>query len=313
MARESVHKSVIIAALLVFSGAYVYLSFTTPPQPAAPGFELYEPWKTLIRISFILPIILSWAFGAFAVMYLTAAAHRAPGTKVGRMFHLLGYGVMALIMGSWVSTVIGQVRTNFLERGSVLDVASTVATNYVYVLFPLVGFALIYMASTSRATATQEERRDPSWPAALLLIVVLGALWIAIIFTNESRQTSTLSFARPTYYISDPLIILTIVTPTLAAWLLGIAGALNFSDLESGGAPAMRKAFTRIVHGLLFAVFNSMILNGLLSAGSERLLAAGLAFLLVIIYVFVFLATVSYWMIWRGAKDLLDQSYEHQE
>jgi hypothetical protein len=308
---DNVRKTLIIGSLLIFSGAYVFLSFTTPPQPAAPGFELYEPWRSLIRISFIAPVLLSWAFGGFAVAHLLTVAELTRNGKAGRMFRLLGYGVLALVIGSWVTTAIGQVRNNFFARGSSLDIASTVAQNYAHVLFPLIGFALIYAASVRRAA--EEKREDQSWPAALLLIMVLGAIWIGVIFTNASRQSTTFEFGRPTYYISDPLIILTLVTPMLTAWLLGIAGSLNFSDLESGGAPYMRRAFTKIVHGLLFAVFASIVLSGLQSAGSERLLSGGFIFLLGLVYGLVFLMTISYWMMFRGAKTLLEGNYEHQE
>ena len=311
MARGEIRKSIIIAALIVFSVAYVGLTFAAPPQPTAPGFELHEPWKSIVRITFILPILLSWAFGANAVVHLLKAAEDARDEKARRMFRLLGNGVLALIMGSWIPTLISQLRNNFFARDSYLEMASTVAQNYAYVLFPLLGFAYIYAASVSRAA--DDGRKKENWPAALLLIAILGALWVGIIFTNSSRQTTSLAYGRPTYYISDPLIALTLVTPTIAAWLLGMTGALNFSALESKGSPRNRKAYSRIIHGLLLAVFNSMILNGLLSAGSERLLAAGLGILLVIVYIFVFIAVFSYWLIYRGAKDIIDASYEHQE
>ena len=310
MTQDQSHKAVLYAVLLLISGAYIYLSFTAPQQATAPGFELYEPWKTVIRITIMLPILLSWAFGAFAVHYLMSSAWHVKSVELGKMFRLLGYGVMALVVGSWVPSIIGQIRTNFFPDDAFLEMAATIAQNYAYVLFPLIGFALIYKASIS--PAAQAVPRNQSLPAAMLLIGILGALWIATIFTNQTRQTTTLEFGRPSYYINDALIILTLVTPTLAAWLMGIAGALNFSDLESGGSPSNRKAFTRIVHGLLIAVFNSMIINGLLSAGSERLTGVGLLFLLIIVYIFVFLAITSYGLIWRGAKDL-SAYYEHQE
>lgn len=310
--REDIRKSVIVAILLLASGAHVYLSYTAPTQPTAPGFEILEPWRSILRITFILPVLLSWAFGAFAVHYLLTAAQMAPDARATRAFRLLGYGILALVMGSWMTSLIGQIRNNFFQRGSFQDIASTVATNYAYVLFPLIAFACIYLASTRRNEPEGRKGRNAS--VALLLITMLGALWLGIIFTNETRQTTALAFGRPTYYISDPLIILTIVTPTLVAWALGIIGALNLSDLESGGAPATRKAFSRIVDGLLLAVFNSMILNGLLSAGAERLLSVGLGILLAIVYIFIFLAALSYWMICRGAKQLLaTPAYEPQE
>jgi hypothetical protein len=311
--RTNARQAFIAVTLLLVGGLYAYLTFTAPAptRPAAPGFELLEPWKTIVQITFILPFLASWAFGAFAVDYLLETARRLPaGAKAVRMFRLLGYGVLALVLGSWISSLISQVRGNFFPEDAYMQMALTVAQNYAYVLFPLVGFTLIYLASTTRITETGPKHQ--SQPVALLLIAILGALWTAIVFTNDARQVTTSVYGRPTYYINDALIILTLVTPTLAAWLLGITGALHFSDLESGGDAKLRKAFTRIVHGLMIAVINSMILNGLLSAGSERLLAAGLVFLLVIIYIFVFMTVFSYWMICRGAKILLD-TYEHQE
>jgi hypothetical protein len=308
---EHLRKIVLCTVLLLVSGAYAYLTFATPSKPAAPGFDLHEPWKTVIQITLMLPIILSWAFGAFAVEYLMTAARRTSEPKSALMLRRLGYGVLALVIGSWITTVISQVRNVFFANDAFLSMVATIATNYAYVVFPLLGFTLIYLASLNRAP--QKDARQQSWPPALLLIGILGTLWVGIIFTNGARQTSNYAYGQPTYYLSDPLIVLTLITPTLAAWLLGITGALNFSDLESGGSAANRKAFTQIVHGLLIAVFNSMILNGLLSAGSERLIGGGLAFLLAIIYVFVFFAVVSYWMICRGAKNLLIAPYEHQK
>jgi|GEM_PF-5192607 len=312
MLREETRKAVVSALLFVAIGAYLYLRFTAPPQPTAPGFEVLDSWRTVINVTITLPFLLAWGFGAFAVLYLMTASRRTPDEASQRMFRLLGYGVFALVLGSWITSLISQIGVNFVPDEPRLEAMVTIARNYAYMLSPLAGFIFIYLASKTRRA--REDRGKQNWPPAVLLVSILGALWTAIIFTNESRQVSALAFGEPSYYINDPLIVLTLITPTLIAWVLGIAAALNFSDLESGGTLADRQAFSRIVHGLLLAVFNSMILNGLLSAGSERLLAGSVAFLLAIVYVFVLLAVFSYWMICSGARKLLSGlHYEHQE
>ncbi|HTK59622.1 MAG TPA: hypothetical protein VL283_00280, partial [Candidatus Baltobacteraceae bacterium] len=284
MLREEARKAIVSALLFLAIGSYLYLRFTAPPTPTAPGFELFEPWKTIVNVTITVPFLLAWGFGAFAVLYLMTASRRTPDEASQRMFRLLGYGVFALAAGSWITSMISQIGADFAPNEPRIKAAITIARNYAYMLSPLAGFIFIYLASKMRRA--REDRAKQNWPPAVLLISILGALWTAIIFTNESRQVAPAAFGEPSFYINDPLIVLTLITPTLIAWFLGIAAALNFSDLESGGSPADRQAFTRIVHGLLLAVFNSMILNGLLSAGSDRLLSGSFAFLLAIVYAF---------------------------
>src|SRR5688572_15201156 len=140
MLREETRKAIVSALLFLAIGTYLYLRFTAPPQPSAPGFELYEPWKTVINVTITLPFLLAWGFGAFAVLYLMTASRRTPDGASQRMFRLLGYGVLALVLGSWITSLISQIGANFVPEDSRLEAIVTVARNYAYMLSPLAGF-----------------------------------------------------------------------------------------------------------------------------------------------------------------------------
>lgn len=303
MNKENERKIFVAVAAAAACAVYGYLTFAAPAQPSSSGLQLQEPWRSVLRVTFVVPFLLSWVLGALAVERLMTAGWKAKDAANTQMFRRLSYGALALVLGSWITSLVSQVRNNYVQSSGALEAPLAVAQNYGYVLSSLIAFAFIYRASMGRRQPARDTR---SLSFALLLVGILGALWLGTIFTNPSRQVpGPVAGARATYYIPDPLILLTIVTPTLLAWVLGIAGSLNFSVMELGGATKEeRKAYARIIDGFLIAVFNSMILNGLLSAGSERLLAAGLGFILVILYAFVLATAVSYWLMYRGAKTL---------
>ncbi len=300
----SKNRKIAYGILIVLVAAHALLSFYAPRAAATPGFELSESARLIIQISFVFFTVLSWFFAASAVIYARSLASQIkPEDKTNYFLRRLSWGVGILILGFVIATFTGHIRT-YNPGNEFVRMSVTILNNYVYVFSSLIGLGFIY-----RAFRHQKKTGMFNYNivAAVAITIVVSALWAGLIFTNPSRQTSTAPGLYPSFYINDLWIILTIVLPTVLAWFMGILAALNFSDfsVEAEGYEK-QKMTSRLVSGIWLLVFNVMILFGILSAGSERLLSTGLVGVLVIVYFFIFMMIIANWRVAAALKKLYE-------
>lgn len=283
---------------------YLFLTFLAPQT--ANAFNLSPGQILFLKITIALPYLATWIFAAYGLSKLTQYIGEAKPEKTAMMdlFRSYRVGLLWIITGTVLVALIGGVRS-YIMNTSILP-SLTIVSNYLYVFPSLFGFIAIFRGTLLlQSSPEMSEHKHREYLLITIIISVIASFYIFLIFTNPSRQFSADPTVAATYYLSDLLILLTIVLPIIITWWLGFFVAFTMSDLIPY---IIRTEFiqgiTRILYGIWSIIFASIIIQALLSLGSTRLYAIGIGFLLLIVYIFVLLQGLGYFLIALGSNEL---------
>ncbi len=309
-------KFSLYAVVLIFCAFYAYVQLITPTT-GSNTLGLTSAGINALRVSFIALYFATLILGVQAVIaiwnYATQSLNLGDAAKERGLVRI-GYGVLCLVLGLALATSISSTRTLLAPTGTPITAlwqALTVIINYVYVLSPALGLSIIYSGAKLSAgsnTILARSQRD-NLIVATIFSAIVTVFYGVLTFTNPTRQVSADLALRPTYVISDPLIMFTLILPSFFVWILGILAAFELDRITpKESTPQQRAARKNMVNGLWEIIFSSILIQTLLSLGGGRLLHLGLFFILFAIYGFFLLLIIGYFTIWRGASGLLKSS-----
>ncbi len=220
-------------------------------------------------------------------------------------FRMVSRGLGLLIFDLICIPIISAARA-FWGTHEAVAASLTILSNYFHILIPLLAFGFLFVGSrklvrSSRYATALRSKMLPTFVASLLFI----ALFTIAVFGNTSRQVAPGPGSFASYYISDLMIVLTIIIPLGITWVLGLQAALNTEQyVHALAQPKWRKAINHFFHGLLAIVGSSIILQAITAFGSEQLQQVGLALILAVIYLFIIVQAVGYLFIRVSARQL---------
>ncbi len=294
---------------LVFAAWAVYILLTL----AAPSAQNSQPQRfsstaiLFLRITLLAPYMLTWLVAVigwfnFNQFAFDTQRKRAPNHAA---FRLISRGLGLLIFDLIGIPMISVARSVWAENEQVAA-SLTIVSNYLHIVVPLIAFSFLYAGSRKLALSGRYASglRSNMLPSLLATSLFTTLLSLAV-FGNTSRQMAPEAGRFATYYVSDPLIIITIILPLAITWLLGLQAALNTERYaHSLLQPLWRRAIIHFFHGLLAIVSSSIILQAITAFGSEQLQQVNLALILAVIYLFIIIQAVGYLFIKKSAKQL---------
>jgi len=296
--------------LMGFIAVHILLTIATPGRPPS-KINLDPNIRLILRLTFLPIFWATWYFGirsALAIQeYAKYFSDISPRKEQG--LKKIGYGIFILVLNLAVGTLIGATR-NFFPMESLAVKWLTIFTNYCYVAFPIFGLWFLYQGSLLIAEPLRTKKKyGDNFIIAFLFSLLVTLLYGFMVFSNPHRQVSLDPTIRPTYFLSDLLIFLTIILPSFMMWFLGILAAFQVDQFTPEPFSARQHlAKRRFVNGILTMIFASTSIQVLLALGGVRLLNLGLAFILIAIYLVLLLLVYGYYLIMRGARGLLWES-----
>lgn len=282
--------------------AYLFLTLQSPIT-ASNSLGLSDGTITFLRLTIAVPYLVIWIAAAFAVVKIRKYAVAIKGSKEAPAFHAFALGIFILLVGLVASAFLSTAR-NLVGADSTWRPALTILINYSYV-FPYLGaFWLMLQGSRRLADQTNATALSKNLIFYVLVLIGLAYLWLNLIFTNSTRAVSQ-GDSPATYYLADSLIVLSIVIPSLLTWFWGLKigdQLRQYYHLVKG--IIYRASLRRFVRGVQLVVLASVILQGIMALGAERLFQLGLGKLLGIIYLFILAQGLGFFLIARGAKRL---------
>jgi hypothetical protein len=300
----STRINVLILVILLVS--YLYLSLSTPlsSRSIQLGIDSYIK-RIAASLFFSLPLYLSFFLALESYRILILKIRKFTDEDVKKRIRLLARGVFFLTFTLLVGIFASQFRANFFpaigQRGYEV---MTIITNYIYVFGYLLGFYLLYKSSAFK----EKKAYGKNWDilTSVMIATFIGAFYSFIIFTNPNRSVPDLEAGIPsTYYLSDFLIFLTIIIPTVIGWIYGILMALNTTDVE--GLPSRltgRYNSWQLLYSLFMILLGSILMHIIISIGVARLFSIGLGYILLLLYGFAFLRLISHILFFQGVKKL---------
>lgn len=299
-------KNLLVYGIVIIAWmVYGYLTFVAPETSTSVELNLAPFTVFLLKLTIVLPYLVIWLVGAHGILHFHTYVQSIRKSKDGEAFHTITIGLWLLLTSLIVSALIGTVRS-WYPSDFVLDKMMTIIANYCYIFLPLVAFYFLFMGSRELITQLKEKKSSLKtyvfWFAFIGLFTIFY-LWF--VFTNPHRQVSLDPHIKPTYYLSDFLIITTIALPYIMSIILGTFAAINISTYSKHvGGIFYKAALPSFTKGILTVIIGSIFLQVLLFLGTARLEGLSLGFILLILYVLFFLEAVGFSFIARGARKL---------
>jgi hypothetical protein len=284
---------------------YVVLAYV--PANYIKAAEMYQTTPMVIGLlvaSLQIPILACWLLAVAGWFYFRQYVRSLPPSAVSRPgYRLLLGALLALVLAVILPTLINTLTARLVGGGP--TPWRTIMNTYITIGLPLIAFWLASLGSTRLIESVKQTARSWLRSAVVLVpIVVFGAFYITLIFTNPSRQVSANPAIPATYYLPDILIVLTIIVPVIATWAMGLQFVLNLERYSHYVAPGRKAAFISIYNGAL-AIIGSVVLQQVISSlGSTRATGLNIAVILALVYILLLIIAVGYAFIAHGAKQL---------
>lgn len=284
---------------------YLVLSVTAPITASSQALGLSALQIRLLQATIAVPFMFSWIAGMMGHKEIWKYSQNIKDKDQQIAFRRIATGIKILVLASIATSFVSIIRTRFTSVLPEIVPVATIAINYLYVFPPLIGLWLVFDAGKSLARSVGAPKLSALRTAlGLLFPLAFSALNFILTLTNVTRQLIQPGI-QASYYLPDILIILTILIPSAITWIFGTLGVLQIQNYrEHVKGTIFQSAISRFTLGLFTVVFASIFLQLLLALGSSRLLAFGLAGILIIVYVFVILQTLGYFLIAWGSKKL---------
>lgn len=287
---------------------YIALSIAAPEsRSTTQQVQLSETTIQILRVTLLLPYMLTWLIAVIGWYHFSRFTSDTENKQMvnHRAFRMISRGLGLLIFDLIGIPLINAARTVWSANEDIA-VSLTIISNYFHIVVPLLAFALLFMGSRKLVQSSHyaTQLRSKMFPS-LVATSLFTFLFTIAVFSNTSRQVASEAGRFASYYISDPLIVFTIILPLAITWLLGLQTALNTEQyVHTLSQPKWRHAIIHFFHGLLAVVSSSIILQAITAFGSQQLQQVSLALLLVIIYLFIILQAAGYFFIRVSAKQL---------
>lgn len=309
----------VISALLWLG--YFYFTFTSPVDPQN-RLGLTDPTTVrLIQVSFVLPIMIIWGFGAYAVNGLRKYLDLIKDAPEAKGLSRIALGIALLLLGLTFNSFIGSIRghynpSNYNDILGLIDADTTqldvrrgfvILNHYLSVLWTVLPYSFMFIGSwmllkTAGLVGAIQSRLF--FPAFAL--VLASMMYLMLFFQNPIRQAPLYPDLGQlaTYYLPDLMVIATIVIPYIIAWGLGLVAALAidiYKDKVQG--VVYREALGRLSIGFLTIVATSILFQ-IVGTLSNTFFYWPLAAILILVYVLVAILGIGYVMFALGVKKL---------
>jgi len=274
------------------------------PSQVNGRYGLGSSEMALLRLSVAGPFLLIWLAGVYALTRFSHYTQLLNSSAETSGFKKITKGLWFLLIVIVVPQFINLI-TSYNPESLEMQKSIVIFRNYFNIALYLAGFIYIYRASRDLMSLQSVKKSKYMW-GFLILIFVLSSLYIFSIFSNDYRGISNDALIKPTYYLSDLLIITTIVIPYILIWILGTMAFVNiFTFSKNVQGIIYKKSFASVAYGLGSIIFLSICLQ-FLSQLSAYFGRAGLGIILLIVYSVLIAIAIAYLFIAKGARALTD-------
>jgi hypothetical protein len=284
---------------------YSLLTLFAPSAQVTQRFGISLAQVNLLRLTVLLPYLFIWVATLFAILQYQKYYKIIAKSPEGRGFKQLNLGLSMLLSQIIISPFLGLV-SNYYPTSFTVQKVTTILRNDVTILLYLIAFYFFWKASKIFiSTISLKKRQTKSVYGIILLIIVsLGSSLIWFITHNDFRTASSDPTIRPTYFINDVPIFVTIVIPYLIIWLLGLITLFNLRTLYLNAEGIIyKKAFASVAIGL--ALIEALIISlQFLTQATTYLREIGLGVILILVYVILLAISAGYLYFAKGAVEL---------
>lgn len=283
-----------------------YLAQSLLYAPSAKSLEKYQVSSgqlKIVALAVAVPYIVIWIISVLGYRNLWRYNTRIAGDKDGNSFKWLTLGVLLLAFWLPVSAVFNNFTTRYAATH--IDAADLMVqlNNYSNLVILFIAYTFLFIGARQLAALTKKPIKF--MPRTVLFVYALFAAWyIWLVLHDAARSIAVREVEAATYYQSDPVIILTIIIPRLAMWLIGLAAVYKIYQYKKQVKGTLYKeALTKLAVGLGWIVVTTIILR-LFQTVPIRLSHLNLGAIVLVVYLLLLLLAIGYILLGQGAKRL---------
>ncbi len=292
-------------ALSVLWIIYAALSVSAPGAGAVTRYGITTTQGNMIRATVLLPSLFIWLTALYAVLRFRRYAKLIGDSPEAAGFKRVSDGLVMLLSALVVPGLVS-IAAQYYPDSFVMQKTISITRNYLTIAFYLAAFWSLLEASRNWQQSIGDGNKENKGmrTAVLMAVGVLAVVYVWAVFHNSIRTVSNDPLIKPTYYLPDWLIVLTVIFPYMVIWIWGSLTVVNIRGLiQQVRGSVYRKAFSFITYGLITIVGLLIGLQFLTQAGTV-LGRASLGFVLLVIYALLIIIAVGYLFLAKGAKQL---------
>lgn len=229
-------------------------------ETAMTAYNLSPLQYHILLLLYVLPFAGIWFAAFFAYDRLKTYAQSIKSSPEGPGFGLLARGCGWLAYSLPIPFLFAIVLSAVSEAVPSLRPASTIFTNYLFLVLPLVGFIILGDSARKLSEQAKMRMQTKEIRAVIAGFVLLGVFYCYSVLRQFDLFTAT--SAPNQYYLPLSLVIATIVIPYLYSWFTGLLAAYEivlFSRQSKG--VLYRQALTYVGVGIATVIASSVAIQ----------------------------------------------------
>lgn len=237
---------------------YLVLIFTLPGnREYMAAHNLTTQEYHVLQLVVGLPLLLIWLVGFYGYAKLEEYAASISKTSEAAGFERLAQGCAWVAWSLPVHAIVSVVISSVAGSHPGLESAAIIIGNYVNLIFPVIAFSLIGLASKHLFEHAKASLSSSSIRSIALLFVVGGVLYCYLIF-RQFGHPGLSSVSNP-YHLPIWVMVLTVIIPYLYAWFAGILAVYELAMYGRGVRGVLyRQSMQLLVGGLFAVIFGSI-------------------------------------------------------
>lgn len=249
--------------LALASSSYILLTMLSPIEEALARYpELTVATTRLLQLAVIIPIISVWGILGYAALRTHEYAYSIRENDLeAKGWYRIAQGLTIMLVGFVTLThfnLIMQLGYNLFPNSF-----NVIVANYFTIFFNFLAQERIFRGTLSLVFNEKlfKDVYSHYWKV-ILLTIVIAVGYSSFVFANDFRFTSNNPLIEPTYYLTDALLVSTVIFPTLLTWTVGFLSILNLSMYKKRVKGVLYKnALKNTYVGLLLVIALSIILQ----------------------------------------------------
>ncbi len=300
---KNFNKYYLIYALIAV--LYCSLIIIIPPDASVlTRYSLSPSSAKLLSLSLALPILVIWWLGFFGFVKLKEYAHDIKTNKDGKSLEQIGNGLMIMAIGGPLISMINSYSNHLATQRPSLTSGAVITYNYLTLIMIFATFYLVHEGASKLSGILKKKELSRTEILIKLIFAAFSILYIYFTLQNPSRQFPGPGISRAAYYLSDSILVITIIIPYLFVWWYGIRATYliqQYSKKVSG--IIYRQSLSRLAAGLGLVVVTYMLLR-FLTSFTTQLNSWSLKVLLLVVYLLLIFLGLGFGLIAKGAKQL---------
>lgn len=290
---------------MALSVIYILQIILIPPDASSLAkFRLSATEAKLLALTFALPVAFVWMLGSYVYIKFRRYVNSISKDKDGKAFATISNGLLFLCLWLPISTIFSNI-SNYLYREHPSWTAPLVITNnYLNLFLLLFALALIYTGSRELISLEQNRKASMSKYLTYIPFIAISELYVFLSLNNPVRQFPSETVKVAGYYLSDWLLIGTIVIPYILVFYWGFFAVLNIYIYRRNVRGVIyKKSLDNFAKGLL-CIVSSIILIRYLASLTTAFSNSTLKTILLIIYLLLAILLLGFILFAKSVKKL---------